>query len=73
MFACYHVIISMLPHNKEYAKLKFSTIQLSEEKSNAEILLDRNQKVLDKSKDDFKSLATKHWKLRTEHATLVCM
>jgi len=61
----------MFLYYKEYAKLKCTATQLFEEKSNAEILLDRNQKELDKSKDDFKSLVDKHWKLRSEHATLV--
>jgi len=64
---------SMPPHNKEYAKLKSSTTQLHEEKSSAEMLLESKQKALHKSKDDYKSLVDKHWKLRSQHATLVRM
>jgi len=61
----------MVLYNKESTKLKCTTTQLFEEKLNAEILLDRNQKALDESKDDFKSLVDKHYKLRSENATLV--
>ncbi|XP_065910152.1 uncharacterized protein [Dysidea avara] len=54
----------------EYTKLKFNNTQLFDEKSNAEIVLDRKQKELDRSKEDYKSLVTKHWELRSHHATL---
>ena len=64
---------SLPPHNKEYAKLKSSTTQLREEKSSTEMLLESKQKALNKSKDDWKSLVDKHWKLRSQHATLVRM